>query len=298
MSASDAVARAADNSKSNGARAVKQSPADGHPSDVSQSGARSQQRKHFTSPKQLQLQSARQSSERFDRISELWGSPDGWGSSTVRDHLQGVSSSKSNVFDSTPVKKRVANYERPLSSKRSPAGNIRHMASPQTPSASSVSFIPHVVSPAVAIDVLKAAHAKMTVDMFNSCSSPNATDLARNISLKSKTALMLQGNQDHVASASASALHPPKNDQYVVPTFSPRRSEAILSSEELELKVRALQHCSLISIQMRSHSHVVIHSNAISLARRTALSLRTFRPSRLLARRVFTPRKLRDSTTL
>lgn len=217
------------------------------------------------SPKQLKIQSARETSDRFQRMNELWGSPDGLESSAPLRPLSGNLSGDSHV---TRVKKNVENHERMRADSNVPAESIRIMMSPQTPTFPIASFIPHVTSPSVALHVLQAAHANMTSAISNSSfpskSFKEKAGISRNKMPNGAAAVGFPGAGKHGRAASTSVLprSPSASDVTKAPSFSPsapkaallvppsgdsdrpresvlhkRIGEEILSSEEQELKV-------------------------------------------------------------
>jgi hypothetical protein len=238
------------------------------PHDGGNSRVQALLRPALKSPRQLKIHSARETSDRFQRMNELWGSPDGLGSSAPHSPLSGNLSGDSHV---TRVKKHVGNHERVRADSNFQAENIRTMMSPQTPTFPTASFIPHVTSPSVALHVLQAAHANMTSAISNS-SFPSKTfkekagtlTTSRNKMPNGAAAVGFPGAGKHGRAASAPVLprSPSMSDVIKAPSFSPsapkaallvspsydsdrpresvshkRIGEEILSSEEQELKV-------------------------------------------------------------
>jgi hypothetical protein len=206
------------------------------PSDVRRSRAHIRPRSNLQSPRQRKIQSARESSERFQRMEELWGSPEGWEGKVADSSASGSQSRKSNV---SSLQKHGVNQQLLRVGDGAQSKSFRMMSSPPTPSLSTVSFIPVIASPSVAMDVLKAAHANMSSDISNiSLLSSRISDGA-GAHIKSLNADAFSSPGQQLQEASTAGSNQSKNaaPRTRAPSCSPRRSDEILSSEEQELKV-------------------------------------------------------------
>lgn len=222
-------------------------------------------RKEFKYPGQQQLDAEMQNLERLQRMTELWGSPDGGaGGNFLRSPSPRTKRSDAQV---TPGRKSVGSRD------VVPANNMQHAASnrlhpsPRTPTASSASFIPRLISPPAVINVLNAAHAAATLTPSKGGASPKTPNRTAGVAIASNPASSragaksLQAKQDdHVTAASGRLQSPstlgvrlistagpsPSKDALVVTRAveaepsreSFRRSgEGLMSSEDLELQV-------------------------------------------------------------
>jgi hypothetical protein len=154
-----------------------------------------------------------------------------------------------------------------------PANNMQHAASnrlqpsPRTPTASSASFIPRLISPPAVINVLNAAHAAASLTPSKAGASPKTPNRTAGVASASNPASSragaksLQAKQDdHVTAASGRLQSPSTLGVRLISTAGPspskdallvthaveaepsresfrRSGEGLMSSEELELQV-------------------------------------------------------------
>jgi len=244
----------------------KDAPPDVQPQQKSNGGRMSPfqtlARKEFKYPGQQQLSAEMQNLERLQRMTELWGSPDGAGGSFLRSPSPHNKSSDSQV---TSGRKGVGSRDIMHGNKKDQAASNRLQPSPRTPSASSASFIPRLTSPPAATQVLNAAHAtasstpskasvslktsKGTAGVSGNPASSHAgfkglqskrEDLVNSDLLQSPS--KFDARLSHAVGPLASKDAPSINRTGEIEhsrELSPRRrsSEGLLSSEEQELQV-------------------------------------------------------------
>jgi hypothetical protein len=207
-------------------------------------------RREAQSPRRLKEQKARESSERFQRMNDLWGSPEGWGGN-LHAAETGVPtgaahrpepSKQIKTLDVTPVKKKA---EATRGADMAQAQSTRVLKSPRSPATAAASCIPHVATPSVALDVLKSVHAMMTSAFGRSAgpykSLPGNADNSYDKTPNAKaTPGSTEKKQDRASLTSGGAQLPSRNVAMQAVAYSPRRSEEVLSSEEQELKVASI----------------------------------------------------------
>lgn len=263
-------------------------------SDVSPSGTSSRahklQRNSLKSPRQQSIMSERQKMERLERMTELWGSPDGSDIAAYHPFL----SKQSSTLGGTPVKDSAANNERQRGSNKNQVASNRMQASPKTPTASAASCIPRFSSPSAAFDVLKALHASMTSAMSNVGLSPKTvndkTGISRipvftptaQVKLRSSPSPLKENVQQPLAKCSPASQTAAKVSRPAEADWSPRHrsGEEVLSTEEQELKVR----CSFDDFRIRA----IFSSFLVSCA----LSRLTSHPNPKCVRRLLRRQKL------
>ncbi len=238
--------------------------------------------------------------ERLERMTALWGSPEGSDVATYHP-LQGKHSSN---LGSTPVKDGFGNYKGQRGSNKNQAASSHMQASPKTPTASAASSIPRFSSPSAAFDVLKALHASMTSAVSNVGLSPKTVHhkagssripvfhSTPEVKLLLSPSPLKSSAQQPLAKSSPASQTALRGSRPAEADCSPRHrsGEEVLSTEEQELKVLyKLQRCSF---------NFCVCATLYSFPLSCAPSPRTSRPKSKCVRRLPRRRKLQGSKML
>ena len=235
-------------------------------------GAKTPPHKDSGSPRQLRSTSEKHRLERIQRMTELWGSPDGSAGGFSHNSSQYAYNQSSN-FHGSPAKNDLRNDKRLHAGSTHESVGNRMQSSPKTPTTPSA--IPRLIRPSSAVAALKAAHASMNLVISKDSSQPSPLNDKGSISDRRsphQTAARILGAKREQKASLASKLpeSPSKgiiklpqtsdsraaNDSYSASRSektehakesSPRSrgGEQVLSTEEQELKV-----CNIICPEM------------------------------------------------
>jgi hypothetical protein len=231
-------------------------------------GAKTPTHKDSSSPRQLRSTSEKHRLERIQRMTELWGSPDGSAGGFSRSTSQYAYTQSSNSPRS-PAKNDPQNETRlHARSTRESVGN-RMQSSPKTPTTPSA--IPRLIRPSSAVAALKAAHASMNLAISKDSSQSSPLNKKGSISDRRSphqiAARIVGAKREQKASLASKLPQSPSKGIIKLPQTSDsqnanefpsasrsekterakessprsRSGEQVLSTEEQELKV-----CSII----------------------------------------------------
>lgn len=222
--------------------------------------------------------------ERLERMTALWGSPEGADIATHHP-LQGKQSSS---LRSTPVKDGHGNHEGQRGSNRNQTASSLMQSSPKTPTASAASSIPRFSSPSAAFDVLKALHASMTSAVSNVGLSPKTLHhkaggsripvfhSTPEVKMRLSPSPLKSSAQHPLAKSSPASQAAARGSRPAEADWSPRHrsGEEVLSTEEQELKViDTLLRCSFVAyVQHRTHSLSAVHLRSLRPAKTPSTS--------------------------
>jgi hypothetical protein len=227
-------------------------------------GAKTPTHKDSSSPRQLRSTSEKHRLERIQRMTELWGSPDGSAgafshSSSQYAYTQSCNSPRSPAKNSLQNEKRLH-----ARSTRESVVN-RMQSSPKTPTTPSA--IPRLIRPSSAVAALEAAHASMNLAISKDISQPSPLNDKASISDRRSplqiAARIIGANREKKASLASKLPQSPSmgitqlpqtsDSQNANQLYSASRSEKterakessprsrsgeqVLSTEEQELKV-------------------------------------------------------------